>query len=104
MFVSFQNDSGIRFSAHFYDAVVDKVETRPVTGWVTSDDGVSQATIVVADQGLQLRVGQIQGFLAVIPNGKEAEHQELLDVKVEALKKALAEQKAASAAKPLALA
>lgn len=104
MFVSFQNDSGIRFSAHFYDAVSDKVETRSVTGWVTGDDGVSQATILVPDQGLQLRVGQIQGFLAVIPNGKEAEHQELLDTKVEAIKKAIAEQKAASVSKPLALA
>lgn len=111
MFVSFQNDSGIRFSAHLYDAVMDKVEVRPVTGWVTGDDGLTQATILVADQGLQLRVGQIQGFLAVIPNGKEAEHQELLDVKVEALKKvvaqaaaekAIAEQKAASVAKPSA--
>lgn len=102
MFVSFQNDSGIRFSAHLYDSVMDKVEVRPVTGWVTGDDGLTQATILVADQGLQLRVGQIQGFLAVIPNGKEAEYQELLDVKVEALKKAIAEQKAASVAKPSA--
>jgi len=69
VFVSFQNDSGIRFSAHFYNPVSDKVETRSVTGWVTSDDGISQATILVPDQGLQLRVGQIQGFLAVIQNG-----------------------------------
>ena len=92
MFVSFQNDSGIRFSAHFYNPASDKVETRPVSGWVTGDDGVSQATILVADQGLQLRVGQIQGFLAVIPNGQDAEHKELLDAKVEALKKAIAEK------------
>lgn len=102
MFVSFQNDSGIRFSAHLYDAVMDKVEIRPVTGWVTGDDGLTQATILVADQGLQLRVGQIQGFLAVVPNGKEAEHQELLDMKLTALKKAIAEQKVASAVKPSA--
>jgi len=92
VFVSFQNDSGIRFSAHFYNPVGDKVETRSVTGWVTSDDGISQATILVADQGLQLRVGQIQGFLAVIQNGQEAEHKELLDAKVAALKKAIAEK------------
>jgi len=92
MFVSFQNDSGIRFSAHFYNPVSDKVETRPVTGWVTSDDGLTQATILVPDQGLQLRVGQIQGFLAVVPNGKEEDHKELLDAKVEALKKAIAEK------------
>jgi hypothetical protein len=92
MFVSFQNDSGIRFSAHFYNPASDKVETLSVTGWVTSDDGISQATILVPDQGLQLRVGQIQGFLAVIQNGQEAEHKELLDAKVEALKKAIAEK------------
>ena len=92
MFVSFQNDSGIRFSAHFYNPASDKVETRPVSGWVTGDDGVSQATILVPDQGLQLRVGQIQGFLAVVPNGKEEEHKELIDAKVAALKKAIAEK------------
>jgi hypothetical protein len=92
MFVSFQNDSGIRFSAHFYNPASDKVETRPVSGWVTSDDGLTQATILVPDQGLQFRVGQIQGFLAVVPNGKEEEHQSLLDAKVEALKKAIAEK------------
>ena len=92
MFVSFQNDSGIRFSAHFYTPATDKVETRPVTGWVTGDDGLTQATILVPDQGLQLRVGQIQGFLAVVPNGKEEDHKELLDAKVEALKKAIAEK------------
>ena len=93
MFVSFASDSGIRFSAHFYDASSDKVETRPVSGWVTGDDGISQATVLVPEQGLQLRVGQIQGFLAVVPNGQEKEHQPLLDAKVEALKKALAEAK-----------
>jgi hypothetical protein len=92
VFVSFQNDSGIRFSAHFYTPATDKVETRSVTGWVTSDDGISQATILVPDQGLQLRVGQIQGFLAVIQNGQEAEHKELLDAKVAAIKKAIAEK------------
>jgi len=92
VFVSFQNDSGIRFSAHFYTPATDTVETRPVTGWVTSDDGISQATILVPDQGLQLRVGQIQGFLAVVPNRKEEEYQSLLDAKVEAIKKAIAEK------------
>ena len=98
MFVSFASDSGIRFSAHFYDASSDKVETRPVSGWVTGDDGISQATVLVPEQGLQLRVGQIQGFLAVVPNGQEKEHQPLLDAKVEALKKALAEAKTSTPA------
>ena len=93
MFVSFANDSGIRFTAHFYDASSDKVETRPVSGWVTSDDGVTQATVLVPVPGVQLRVGQIDGFLAVIPNGQEKEHQALLDAKVEAFRKAAAEAK-----------
>lgn len=102
MFVNFAIDNGIRFTAHFYDSVLDKVETRPVSGWVTGDDGISQATVLVPDQGLQLRVGQIQGFLAVVPNGQEKEYQPLLDVKVEAFKKAGAEaaaQKAMAEAK-----
>ena len=98
MFVSFASDSGIRFSAHFYDASSDKVETRPVSGWVTGDDGISQATVLVPEQGLQLRVGQIQGFLAVVPNGQEKEHQAFLDAKVESLKKALAEAKTSTPA------
>ena len=98
MFVSFATDSGIRFSAHFYDASSDKVETRPVSGWVTGDDGISQATVLVPEQGLQLRVGQIQGFLAVVPNGQEKEHQAFLDAKVESLKKALAEAKTSTPA------
>lgn len=98
MFVSFATDSGIRFSAHFYDAQNDKVETRSVTGWVTGDDGISQATVLVPNQGLQLRVGQIDGFLAVVPNGQEKEHQPLLDAKVENLKKALAEAKSKAGA------
>jgi hypothetical protein len=93
VFVSFATDSGIRFSAHFYDASSDKVETRPVSGWVTGDDGISQATVLVPEQGLQLRVGQIQGYLAVVPNGQEKEHQTFLDAKVEALKKAVSEAK-----------
>ena len=93
MFVSFAIDNGIRFTAHFYDSQADKVETRPVSGWVTSDDGISQATVLVPDQGLQLRVGQIQGFLAVVPNGQEDAHKALLDAKVENLKKAIAEAK-----------
>ena len=96
MFVNFAIDNGIRFTAHFYDATLDKVETRPVSGWVTGDDGISQATVLVPDQGLQLRVGQIQGFLAVVPNGQDKEHQNLLDAKVEAFKKAAAEAKAAT--------
>lgn len=94
MFVNFAIDNGIRFTAHFYDASSDKVETRPVSGWVTGDDGISQATVLVPDQGLQLRVGQIQGFLAVTPNGQDKEYQNLLDAKLENLKKALAEAKA----------
>lgn len=97
MFVSFATDSGIRFTAHFYDSVLDKVETRPVSGWVTGDDGISQATVLVPDQGLQIRVGQIQGFLAVVPNGQEEAHQKLLDAKVENLKKAVAEAAAQKA-------
>ena len=98
MFVSFASDSGIRFSAHFYDASSDKVETRPVSGWVTGDDGISQATVLVPEQGLQLRVGQIQGFLAVVPNGQEKEHQAFLDAKVESLKKVIAEAKTSTPA------
>jgi len=93
VFVSFASDSGIRFDAHFYDAQTDKVETRSVTGWVTGDDGISQATVLVPEQGLQLRVGQFSNFLAVVPKGRETEHQPLLDAKVEMLKKALAELK-----------
>ena len=93
MFVSFASDSGIRFDAHFYDAHTDRTEVRSVTGWVTGDDGISQATVLVPEQGLQLRVGQFSNFLAVVPKGKEAEHQPLLDAKVEAFKKALAEAK-----------
>lgn len=97
MFVNFAIDNGIRFTAHFYDSVLDKVETRPVSGWVTGDDGISQATVLVPDQGLQLRVGQIQGFLAVIPNGQEDAHRALLDIKVENIKRAVAEAKTAPA-------
>jgi len=93
VFVSFASDSGIRFDAHFYDAQTDKVETRSVTGWVTGDDGISQATVLVPDQGLQLRVGAISNFLAVVPRGQEKEHQPLLDAKIEMLKKQLAGSK-----------
>jgi len=93
MFVSFQNDSGIRFSAHFYDVKTDKVVKHPVSGWVTGDDGVSQATILVPATGMQIRVGQFDDFLAVIPNGKEDEYQGLLDAKIDAMKKASAESK-----------
>lgn len=99
MFTSFALDNGIRFTAHFYDPVMDKVETRIVTGWVTGDDGLSQATVLIPDQGIQLRVGQIQGFLAVVPNGQEDAHRLLLDTKVETLRRQLAEAKAAPASK-----
>jgi hypothetical protein len=97
VFVSFASDSGIRFTAHFYDSVLDLTETRSVTGWVTGDDGISQATVLIPDQGLQIRVGQIQGFLAVVPNGREKEYQPLLDTKIENLKKQSAEATAAPA-------
>ncbi len=86
MFVSFQNDSGIRFSAHFYDAKTDKVEARDVTGWVTGDDGLSQATVLVPESGLQVRVGAFGNFLAVVPKGQEEQHKPLLDAKIAALK------------------
>jgi hypothetical protein len=87
VFVSFATDSGIRFDAHFYDTQTGKVETRSVTGWVTGDDGLSQATVLVPDNGVQVRVGAFQNFLAVVPKGKEEEHKALLDAKIEALKK-----------------
>lgn len=87
MFVSFALDNGIRFTAHFYDAQNDKVETRTVSGWVTGDDGLSQATVLVPESGLQVRVGAFQNFLAVVPNGQEEQHQALLDAKVAAFKK-----------------
>jgi hypothetical protein len=87
MFVSFASDSGIRFSAHFYDIKADKVVKHTVSGWVTGDDGVSQATILVPSTGMQVRVGQFDDFIAVIPNGKEDEYQGLLDAKIEDMKK-----------------
>jgi hypothetical protein len=93
MFVNFAIDSGIRFTASFYDAATDKVETRIVTGWVTGDDGISQATVLVPESGVQVRVGAFSNFLAVIPNGKETEHQPLIDAKVEAMRKQVAESK-----------
>ena len=102
MFVSFASDSGIRFDAHFYDAQTDKVETRPVTGWVTGDDGISQATVLVPDQGLQLRVGAISNFLAVVPKGQEKEHQALLDAKVEAFRKQVSAKAVTEAKQPAA--
>ncbi len=105
MFVSFATDSGIRFSAHFYDAAADKVETRTVSGWVTGDDGLSQATVLVPESGLQVRVGAFGNFIAVTPNGQDDAHKPLIEAKVEALKKAVAEaaaQKALAEAKPKA--
>ena len=97
MFTSFAIDNGIRFTAHFYDAQNDRTETRVVSGWVTGDDGISQATVLIPDQGIQLRVGQIQGFLAVTPNGQDEAHAALLEAKVEALRKQTAEAKARTA-------
>lgn len=97
MFVSFANDSGIRFTAHFYDPVADTTETRAVTGWATSDDGVSQATVLIPDQGIQVRVGAVTGFLAVVPNGAEEAHKGLLEAKVAQYKK----QYEAAKAKPV---
>ena len=88
MFVSFENDSGIRFSAHFYNVKDDTTTVRPVTGWVTSDDGMSQATVLVAEQGLQVRVGSFGDFLAVVPNGQESEFEELLKIRKDVIKKA----------------
>lgn len=87
MFTSFAIDNGSRFTAHFYDAQNDKTETRVVSGWVTGDDGISQATVLIPDQGIQLRVGQIQGFLAVTPNGQDEAHAALLEAKVAQYKK-----------------
>jgi hypothetical protein len=98
MFVNFAIDNGIRFTAHFYDAKADKVETRIVTGWVTGDDGLSQATVLVPENGLQVRVGAFGNFIAVTPNGKEEEHQPLIDAKVAAMKKTIEEQNKATAA------
>ena len=102
MFVSFATDSGIRFDAHFYDAQTDKVETRPVTGWVTGDDGITQATVLVPEQGLQLRVGAISNFLAVVPKGQEKEHQAILDAKVEAFRKQVSAKAVTEAKQPAA--
>ena len=102
MFVSFATDSGIRFDAHFYDAQTDKVETRPVTGWVTGDDGITQATVLVPVPGVQLRVGQIDGFLAVVPKGQEKEHQAILDAKVEAFRKQVSAKTVTEAKQPAA--
>lgn len=88
MFVAFQNDSGIRFSAHFFDPATESVEVRSVTGWVTGDDGITQATVLVPEQGLQLRVGLFGNFLAVVPNGEEAKYEALLEARKAALRKA----------------
>jgi hypothetical protein len=103
VFVSFASDSGIRFSAYFYDVKADKTVKHTVSGWVTGDDGVSQATILMPSSGVQLRVGSFNDFLAVIPNGQEAEYQGLLDAKIEDMKKAsanaVAEKAAATAEK-----
>ena len=92
MFVNFVIDNGIRFTAHFYDANTDKVETRTVSGWVTGDDGLSQATVLVPESGLQVRVGAFQNFIAVTPNGQDEAHQPLIDAKVVAFRKTIAEK------------
>ena len=94
MFVNFAIDNGIRFTAHFYDAAADKVETRVVSGWVTSDDGISQATVLVPESGLQVRVGAFQNFVAVTPNGQDEAHKPLIEAKVAALREAAAKAKA----------
>ena len=93
MFVSFATDSGIRFDAHFYDVKADRTEVRSVTGWVTGDDGLSQATVLVPESGIQVRVGAFQNFLAVVPKGQEEAHQALLDAKVAELKRLASEAK-----------
>lgn len=97
MFVSFASDSGIRFDALFFDVKTDRMETRDVTGWVTGDDGLSQATVLVPDSGVQVRVGAFQNFLAVIPKGQLEQYQAFIDAKVETLKRASAPAPAAEA-------
>lgn len=90
MFTSFASDSGLRYDAYFFDAQADKLETRDVTGWVTGDDGFSQATVLVYETGTQARVGLFGNFLAVLPKGQLEQHREFLDTKIEAFKKATA--------------
>lgn len=92
MFVNFSIDNGIRFTAHFFNTQTDAVETRVVTGWVTGDDGVSQATVLVPESGVQVRVGAFANFLAVVPNGQEEQHQALLDAKVAAYRQQVEKQ------------
>ena len=94
MFVNFAVDNGIRFSAHFHDIKTGQTVKHPVSGWVTSDDGVSQATILVPASGVQLRVGQFNDFLAVIPNGQEEQYQALLDAKIAEMQKGANAEKA----------
>ena len=88
MFTSFASDSGLRFDAYFFDAKADKLEAREVTGWVTGDDGLSQATVLVYETGTQVRVGLFGNFLAVLPKGQLEQHREFLDAKIEAFKRA----------------
>lgn len=87
MFTSFASDSGLRFDAYFYDPKADKLESRDVTGWVTGDDGLSQATVLVYETGTQVRVGLFGNFLGVLPKGQLEQHRAFLDAKVEAVKK-----------------
>ena len=93
MFVHFATDNGIRFTAHFYDVKTDRTESRVVSGWVTGDDGLSQATVLVPESGLQVRVGAFGNFIAVTPNGQDEAHKPLIEAKVAAMKKASAESK-----------
>lgn len=88
MFTSFASDSGLRYDAYFFDAKADKLEARDVTGWVTADDGLSQATVLVYETGTQVRVGLFGNFLAVLPKGQLEQHRAFLDARIEALKSA----------------
>lgn len=97
MFTSFTSDSGLRFDAYFYDAKNDRLEAREVTGWVTGDDGLSQATVLVYETGTQARVGLFGNFLGVLPKGQLEQHRAFLDAKIETLKQALAPATVAAA-------
>lgn len=102
MFTSFVSDSGLRFDAYFYDAKTDRLEAREVTGWVTGDDGLSQATVLVYETGTQARVGLFGNFLGVLPKGQLEQHQAFLDAKIEALKKQASANAVAEAPTPVA--
>lgn len=90
MFTSFASDSGLRYDAYFFDPKTDRLEGREVTGWVTGDDGLTQATVLVYETGTQVRVGVFGNFLGVLPKGQLEQHQSFLDAKIAALKSATA--------------